>query len=170
MAETDNDADDTAATTATLEEKLAEATERADAYLANWQRSQADFANLKRRAEQERLELSQFANADLVAELLPVLDDLERALGSVPPSAAEANWVEGMHLIQRKLHTILEARGLAEIAALGQDFNPNIHEAIAQTVGEPGKVVAVHRKGYQLHDRVLRPAQVLVGAYGSDET
>lgn len=171
MAETDNDTNVAAGTEATLEERLAEATDHAATYLANWQRAQADFINLKRRIEHERLETARFANADLIAELLPVLDDLERALDS--PSlgrTAAATWVEGVRLIERKLHAILEGRGLSEIEALGQEFDPNLHEAIAQAPGAPGKVVAVHRSGYQLHDRVLRPAQVLVGAYGSDDS
>ncbi|HLE81682.1 MAG TPA: nucleotide exchange factor GrpE, partial [Dehalococcoidia bacterium] len=136
---------------------------KANGYLANWQRSQADFINYKRRIEQEKGEVSRFANAMLMASLLPVLDDLERALDSVSAKLAGLSWVDGIRLICRKLQATLESQGLSPIEAVGQDFDPNVHEAVMEVEGEPGKVVSEIQKGYKLHDRVLRPTMVTVG-------
>jgi len=94
----------------TLKQALAEEKEKAERYLANWQRAQADFINYKRRNEQERKDFNKFANATLMLSLLPVLDDLERALDSIPPRSAKFTWVDGIRLIERKLRTSLEAR------------------------------------------------------------
>ena len=91
------------------------------------------------------------------------LDDLERAFTVIPPSLAQLTWVEGIALIHRKLMAILEAQGVREIDAQDQPFDPQLHEAIAQSEGPEGMVVQVIQRGYSLHDRVLRPALVQVG-------
>jgi len=136
---------------------------KAQDYLANWQRSQADFINYRKRIEQERNETIKFANAMLALDLLPVLDDLERALDNVTPKLAGFTWVDGIGLIYRKLRAILEGHGLTEVKAAGQPFDPNLHEAVLYGDGEEGKVIEELQKGYKLHDRVLRPALVKVG-------
>jgi len=136
---------------------------RAEDYRAQWQRARADFANLKRRSEQEKAEATQFANAMLILNLLPILDDLERALASVSTKLAGLTWVDGIRLIYRKFQTTLQAHGLTEIAAVGENFDPNLHEAILYVEGEEGKVVEEVQKGYKLYDRVIRPALVKVG-------
>ena len=146
-----------------LRKALAEEKAKAENYLANWQRAQADFINYKRRIEQERNETVKFANATLALDLLPVLDDLERALDNITPKLAGLTWVDGIGLIYRKLQAILELHGLTEIEALGQPFDPNLHEAVLYGEGEEGKVVEELQKGYKLHDRVLRPTMVKVG-------
>jgi len=148
----------------------ARAEERAKAndYLANWQRSQADFLNYKKRTEQERYETAKHANATLILALLPVLDDLERALENVPEELVESNWVDGIELISRKLKSILEGHGLSEIKAIGEPFDPNLHEAMLYSDGEEEMVVEEVQKGYRLHDQLLRPTKVSVGK-GSDE-
>jgi len=146
-----------------LNKALAEEKAKAENYLANWQRAQADFINYKRRIEQERNETVKFANATLALDLLPVLDDLERALDNITPKLAGLTWVDGIGLIYRKLQAILELHGLTEIQALGQPFDPNLHEAVLYGEGEEGKVVEELQKGYKLHDRVLRPTMVEVG-------
>ena len=146
-----------------LNKALAEEKAKAENYLANWQRAQADFINYKRRIEQERNETVKFANATLALDLLPVLDDLERALDNITPKLAGLTWVDGIGLIYRKLQAILELHGLTEIKALGQPFDPNLHEAVLYGEGEEGKVVEELQKGYKLHDRVLRPTMVEVG-------
>ena len=149
--------------TESLEQALSEEKKKAEEYLANWQRAQADFINYKRRTEQERLELSRFANANLMLGLLPVLDDLERALEAVPPRLAKNEWVEGIRLVERKFKASLEGQGVTPMEALGGTFDPNYHEALRQDKGEEGKITEVFQKGYMLGDRVLRPAQVVVG-------
>jgi len=145
------------------EETLAEVGDKAEEYLAKWQRTQADFINYKRRSEQEKEELGRFANTQLILSILPVLDDFERAFESITPEVAELNWVEGIRLIERKLQAGLEAQGISQIKALGEPFDPNFHEAAMHGKGEDGMVIQELQKGYVLHDRVIRPSKVVVG-------
>jgi len=147
----------------TLKQALAEEKAKAEANLANWQRSQADFINYKRRSEQEKEEIGKFANSILMLSLLPILDDLERAFDSIPPHLAKLTWVDGIRLIERKLQASLEAQGLSPIKAIGEPFDPNLHEATMYRKGEEGIVIEELQKGYMLHDRVIRPAMVVVG-------
>jgi len=146
-----------------LEEQLAQAREEAQRYLANWQRAEADFQNYKRRAEQERDETRRFASAALIINILPILDDLERALTSLDARLAGLTWFDGIRLIYRKLMMVLENNGVSVIQAEGQQFDPRYHEAVMHAEGEEGKVLAEVQRGYKLHDRVLRPAMVIVG-------
>lgn len=146
-----------------LKQALAKATEKAEGYLASWQRTQADFINYKRRNEQEREEFTRFANSNLMLSLLPVLDDLERALASIPAKPSRHTWLDGIRLIERKFRASLEAQGLTLIEALGKPFDPNLHEAVRQDRGEEGIVIEELQKGYKLHDRVIRPTMVVVG-------
>ena len=152
-----------AATGATENPDLAEALAKADSFYKSWQRSAADFANYKRRVEQERGESARFASAALVINLLPVYDDLERAVGSVDANLAGLNWVQGVVAIQRKFWHMLEAMGVSEMAAAGETFDPANHEAVARQPGDDNKILHVVQKGYRLGDRVLRPAMVIVG-------
>ena len=151
-----------------LRAELAEIEQKADEYLRLAQRTQADFINYRRRTEQERAETVQYATANLLKRLLPVVDDFDRALAAIPPEERENNrWVEGVELIARKLHNILEQEGVEPIEALGQPFDPNLHEAVAfddnsEGGGHTDTVAEVYSKGYKLHDRVLRPAMVKV--------
>ncbi len=146
-----------------LKQALAEEKEKTETYLANWQRTQADFINYKRRSEQEKEEVSKFANAILMLSLLPILDDLERAFISIPPHLNKLTWIDGIRLIERKLQASLEAQGLTLIKALGEPFDPNLHEAVRQDKGKEGIVIEELQKGYKLHDRVIRPTMVVVG-------
>ncbi len=142
---------------------LNEEKEKAEKYLANWQRAEADLVNFKKRSEQEKAEITKFANAVLVMSLLPILDDFERALDNVSIKLAGFTWVDGIRLIHRKLQAVLESHGISQIEALGNDFDPTIHEAVLEEEGEEGKVIEELQKGYKLHERVLRPAMVKVG-------
>ena len=146
-----------------LKQALDEQKEKAESYLANWQRTQADFINYKRRSEQEKEEISQFATLVLMLSLLPILDDFERAFASIPPNLAKLSWVDGIKLVERKLQAGLEAQGLSFIKALGEPFDPKFHEAAMRGKGKEGVVIEELQKGYQLHDRVIRPAMVVVG-------
>jgi molecular chaperone GrpE len=150
-------------TEADLDNQLAAANEKADQYYKNWQRSAADFINYKRRIEQEKAEASRFASAALVINLLPVYDDLERAVSTVDANLAGLNWVQGVVAIQRKFWGLLSAMGVAEIPAAGERFDPSLHEAVAKQPGDEGKVLHVVQKGYRLGERVIRPAMVIVG-------
>ncbi|HEY32539.1 MAG TPA: nucleotide exchange factor GrpE [Dehalococcoidia bacterium] len=146
-----------------IKQALADEKKRAEEYLASWQRSQADFVNFKRRSEQEREETIKMANAELVRTILPALDDLERALEHIDSPMVEDSWVEGIRLIERKLRAGLELQGIQEIKALGEKFDPNLHEAAMHSRGPEGIVVQELQKGYILHDRVIRPSMVVVG-------
>ncbi len=148
----------------TLKQALAEEKTKAEGYLASWQRAQADFINYKRRAEQEKEEISKFANTMLILSLLPVTDDLERALAAIPHRLDKLSWVDGVRLIERKLRASLEAQGLSRIKALDEPFDPNLHEALMYGKGEDGMVIEEVQKGYKLHGRVIRPTKVLVGS------
>jgi molecular chaperone GrpE len=147
----------------TLQKILAEEKVKAEANLAGWQRAQADFINYKRRSEQDKEEIGKLSNAVLMLNLLPILDDLERAFTSVPPRLDKLSWVDGIKLIERKLWASLEAQGLSPIKALGEPFDPTLHEAIRQDKGKAGIVIEELQKGYKLNDRVIRPTMVVVG-------
>jgi molecular chaperone GrpE len=154
-------AEEAAATIASIEEALKTERDRADSYLNNWRRAEADLQNYKRRTDQEKSDLLRYGSAPLIKELLTVLDDLERALANAPDP--DHPLAQGVELTRRNFVAVLERYGVAEIPALGQPFDPQVHEAVMQSPGEEGKVVAVIKKGYRLHDRVLRPAMVAVG-------
>ncbi len=153
----------------TLRKALAEEREKTNKYLANWQRSQADLENYVKRAEREKAEMVESANRLLVLDLLPVLDDFERALASLPPDIGEQKWTEGVRLIYNKLRSVLETQGLAEIQAKGECFDPYLHEAVGQADGDEGVVTEEVRKGYKFKDKLLRPSMVMVGKGNTDK-
>jgi molecular chaperone GrpE len=154
----------------TLQQALTEEKEKAEKYLANWQRSQADLDNYVKRAEQEKSEIVEFANRILILDLLTILDDFERALASLPVELDEQNWTEGIKLIYNKLKTILETQGLAEIKARGEYFDPYLHEAAGQLEGEEDIIMEEIRKGYKFRDKLLRPSIVMVGTGKKNNT
>lgn len=125
-----------------------------------WKRSAAEFINYKRRTEQERAELARTANSSLIREFLPVLDDLDRTLANVPGEQAGSKWVEGVELVARKFRTLLERQGVTPIEAVGQPFDPAIHEAVG---GSGSHVIEEYQRGYRHNGRTLRPTIVVVG-------
>jgi len=142
---------------AELESALAEAKDRR-------LRLAADFDNFKKRSRQEQLETIQHASADLIARLLPALDDLQKALDHKPRGVDEA-WVKGLELSVRKLDEALSAHGLEPIDAVGARFDPKLHEAIGyeESAEHPEDTVTSElRRGYRIRDRVVRPALVKV--------
>lgn len=130
-------------------------------------RALAEMDNMRRRTQREREEYTRFATEGLVRELIPVLDNLDRALEAARTAGEAVRVVEGVELIQRELLRVLERVGLRRYSALGQTFDPTRHEATARVVSvdqPPDTVVAEIVPGYLLHDRVLRAAQVAVAA------
>jgi molecular chaperone GrpE len=127
-------------------------------------RTAADFDNYKKRALRERAEYVTHANERLVKELLPILDDLERALDAVGEHQ-EATVEEGVRLVHRSLASLLERNGVKEIDVDGK-FDPHVHEALLSqpSDAEEGSVIDVVQKGYTLGDRVVRPARVVIAA------
>lgn len=149
----------------TLRQQLDQERAKSSEYLDNWRRAAADFSNFRKRAEKETSELSKFANSTLIARILPVLDDLDRAFQTVPEDLRDLTWVDGVMLISRKLRAILEAEGLKAIDALGKPFDPNFHEAVIHEEtdkADEGTVTGELQRGYMLGDRVLRPTMVKV--------
>lgn len=126
----------------------------------------SEFENFRRRTTKERLEWMQNASKDMIEAVLPVVDDMERALQALK-SAGDNNASEGMELIFKKLYGILERKGLKPMNAKGEDFNPDLHEAVTQFAAPSpelvGKVIDEVEKGYFLNDKVLRFAKVVVG-------
>jgi molecular chaperone GrpE len=132
---------------------------------AGWQRTAADFANFRRRTEQDREQMLGLANEALLSKLLVVADDFDRAIEHMPPELRDVGWVEGIAAIDRKLRLLLDSEGLTPIDAIGQPFDPREHEAVTQEVTAhvpEGTVTAELQRGYRIRDRVLRPAMVAV--------
>ena len=148
-----------------LRQELEKAKAQAAEYLDGWQRARAEFANYKKRNEQERQELFKLANATLIAKLLPIFDDFERAFQTLPSNLLSLTWIDGVALIYRRLQAILEAEGLTLIETEGQSFDPLLHEAVTYEESaehQEGQIIGEVQRGYKLGDRVLRPALVRV--------
>lgn len=147
-----------------IQKELAEEKAKAESYLAGWQRAQADFANYKRRVDAEKEDTIKYANNSFILKILPVLDDFERAFAAMSVEESGSCIYDGMKLVERKLKSFLESQGVSEIEALGEPFDPNVHEAVTQTEGEDGIVTREFEKGYKINDRVIRPSKVAVGS------
>ena len=149
-------------TKAELAEMLAEVEKERDDYLGDLQRVAAEFENYRKRVARDQQSLAARAHERLVKELLPVLDDLERALEAATEHQ-EAKLEDGVRLVHRELQEALAKEGLSEIETNGR-FDPHVHEALLSQPSdkEDGAIVDVLQKGYRLGDRVLRPARVVV--------
>jgi molecular chaperone GrpE len=152
----------------TLKAALEEAEARAAEYLDGWQRARAEFANYRRRQEQQRQQMQALAKANLLLQLLPVMDDLRRALETVPEESKEEPWVSGVEQVQRKWQATLESLGLSIMPVeAGEAFDPAYHEALTHEPNEEvdaGHIIQIVQPGYQVDDTVLRPALVRVSS------
>ena len=138
-----------------------------DEQIAAHQRTAADFANFRRRTAEEREREAGLASEALLLKMLAVVDDLDRALASLPEGLKGEPWVEGISAIHRKLLAVMESEAARPYESVGQPFDPREHEAVAQVPGSgkaQGEVLEEHRKGWKIRDRVLRPAVVSVAA------
>jgi len=149
-----------------LKRQLEEARAQAQEYLEGWQRERAAFANYRKRVEAERAQFAAEATALFIRKLLPIMDDFERALQTLPDNLRHLTWVEGVALIYRKLQLALESEGVRPIEVKpGDPFDPMLHEAVLYEPAEgfaDGQIVEELQKGYKLGDRVLRPTLVKV--------
>lgn len=147
-----------------LEEELSQKNALVEEYLDHLKRLKAEFENYKKRVERERAEVVKFATNELIGELLPVLDNLDRALNhskKIDISTME----QGVTLIRKELFEILKRRGLTKLDVIGTRFDPRWHEAIMQKEApeyEEGIVIEEVEPGYKLEDRLLRPARVII--------
>ena len=127
-------------------------------------RKTAEFDNFRKRVERDRKEMIEWAAADVLSELLTIIDDFDRALAAEAPPEAQG-YKDGLELIQRQLAELLKKRGVTMVEAMGADFDPHLHQAVAyeEVAGaREGEVVGVLAKGYKIGDRLLRPAIVKV--------
>jgi molecular chaperone GrpE len=148
-----------------LKLELEEAQAQAAEYLDGWQRAQAEFSNYKKRQEAERAQMWARATTDVLRKILPVVDDFERALATMPDDLKQLTWGEGVFLIKAKLDAILDSEGVKPIETEGQTFDPVYHEAVTyeEAAGyEEGQIIGEVQRGYILDERVLRPALVRV--------
>jgi molecular chaperone GrpE len=147
------------------EDPLARAQRERDGYLDLAKRAQADFENYRKRAAKEAAAAGERAKSGLVRELLPVVDNLERALASAGED--EQHLAEGVRLVHSELIAVLERNGVEQFDPAGESFDPAVHEALSTRPAdgaEPGKIVDVVEKGYRANGTVLRPARVVVSA------
>ncbi len=133
--------------------------------LDGWQRSQAEFANYKKRMTRDQDQMKDDLKGNVIRRYLEILDDLERALGNKPQGSEGADWAAGIELVYRKLISYVEAEGVRQMEIEKGIFDPNMHEAISQEESddhESGEIVEILQPGYLIGDRVLRPAVVKV--------
>ena len=148
-----------------LMQALIAAQQEAQSNQDGWQRARAEFANYKKRTERERRGLFQRASLDTLKELLPIIDDFDRAFENVPEDISENTWVEGVLMIRSRFETLLEKYQIEAIAPTGEPFDPVFHEAIGADETdevESGHVTVTLQKGYRVGETVLRPALVRV--------
>lgn len=160
--------DEGAASTATdpapvLADEIVELRKERDSLHDRLLRQAAEFDNFRKRLDRERKDLNQYAALDFVQDLLPILDDFERALQTEAPGAE--SYRQGLEIIHRAMLDMLRKRGVTPIEAIGADFNPEVHQAVAYEEApdqRDGEVIAEFRRGYRLGDRLVRPAMVKV--------
>ena len=152
------------APTASDSSEIADLQRERDELKDRWLRKSAEFDNYRKRIERERREQADQAIVDLLQDLLPVVDDFDRAL-TVDAGEGSAAYRKGVELIHGKLHDLLRRYGVTPVQALGADFDPNLHQAVIQEVSpehREGEVIGELQKGYMIKDRLLRPAMVKV--------
>ncbi len=152
---------------AALKTALEEMDMKAEEYLDGWQRARAEFANYKKRVLRENMDIRQVARGEVIKLYLDIADDLERALQEKPEIGDGETWAEGIEIIFQKLRARLESEGIKPMNPMGEEFDPNIHEALMKEESEEfesGQIIEVMQEGYWIGDKVLRPALVRVAA------
>lgn len=142
-----------------------EAEQKRDEYLDLVKRTQADFENYQKRSQRETVLERKYAHASLAIDLLPSLDNLERAITATQQANETGALVQGVSMVLTQVLDIFKRHGITRMDALGKPFDPNLHQAVMQQESAalaPNHVVAVLEQGYMIHDRVLRPARVVV--------
>jgi molecular chaperone GrpE len=150
-----------------LQSELEAMQTKSEEYLDLLRRTQADFINYKRRSGQEQNESRIAAQAAILAQILPVLDDLGRALQAVPEELRDNSWVQGILLVAKRLMGVLGQLGVRQIGQPGEKFDPHWHEAVtreARSDVPEGTILQVFQPGYAIGDRIIRPAQVAVAS------
>jgi len=150
-----------------LREKLKKCEEEKREYLAGWQRAKADFINARNEEKEKRVELLKFSNAEIIEDILPVLDSFDLAINNEDWQKLDKTWQEGIKLIYNKFIDTLKKHGVEKIETMNKEFNPEEHESLGEIEvadkGKDGIILEEIRKGYKIHNKLLRPAQVRVG-------
>ena len=158
---------------ASLEERLSTALAERDANFERWARTQAEFENYRKRAQREADQNRQYQAFNILGDLLPVLDNLQRAVAAAEQGQGGGELIEGVKLVLRQFEDILARHGATPIEAAGKPFDPNLHQAIQQVPSAdhpPMTVIAEAERGWTLHDRVLRPSRVVVSSAPPEPT
>ncbi|MFA6215263.1 MAG: nucleotide exchange factor GrpE [Patescibacteria group bacterium] len=148
-----------------LKSELELAQKKSDEHLEGWQRAKADYLNLKKDTEKRQVELIQFANAALIAELLPIFDHFKLALKHVPDDQKDSDWVIGFFHIKKQFDDFLKNLGIEEIKTVGEKFDPEFHEAVVHEENQDFETDVIFeevKSGYTLHGKVIMPAKVKV--------
>lgn len=146
-----------------LEQKLAALEKKAEEYLNGWKRAKADYINFKKETEKKQREIIEYANANLLLDILPLVDQFKIAFVHLPQEQKDSEWVKGIRHLESKLKKILEDYGIKEIPSVGK-FNPELHEAIehVESDQEEGTILETTLTGFKLGEMVIQPARVKV--------
>jgi molecular chaperone GrpE len=153
-------------------EELEKKEKLAEEYLEDLRRLKAEFENFKKRIQREKSEFIKYANEELIRDLLPILDDFDRAIKATNNRQDFDSLLEGVKLISNQLYNVLERRGLRRYDSIGEEFDPRKHEAISQVEVEntpEGIVIEEFQKGFLLKEKIIRPAKVCVSKVCSKE-
>lgn len=146
-------------------DELTEALLKSEEYLHGWKRAQADYQNLQKESAQKQLEYVKYANAELIQELLPIMDNFKAAFRQIPEAEKDSAWVVGFSYIRKQFEDMLKQNGVESIETEGKPFNPLEHEAVEsvkdETV-ESGIIIAERKAGYKLNGKVIQAAKVVV--------
>ncbi|MEO1645899.1 MAG: nucleotide exchange factor GrpE, partial [Chloroflexota bacterium] len=167
MAEPNAEVEESELDVALIREMLDKYRSESQSNLEGWQRSRAEFNNYRKRTQQQLADSKQKGALDALAKVLPVLDDFERAFDNIPADLADNPWVSGTSLILKNLQKVMDDYNIETLDPVGEEFNPNYHEAIGMddsTDYESGIVTTTLQKGYKSGDTVLRPALVRVAS------
>ncbi|PIT90176.1 MAG: nucleotide exchange factor GrpE [Candidatus Komeilibacteria bacterium CG10_big_fil_rev_8_21_14_0_10_41_13] len=133
-------------------------------YLQGWQRAKADYENLKKETDRKLQEMASYQQAGLLLEVLPIYDHFKMALSHIPEEQQKADWIQGIHHIKKQFENLLNNLGIEEVKTMGQQFNPELHEAIAYEDSDQAdnQIIREVKTGYKLKGRLIQPAQVVV--------
>ena len=148
-----------------IKEEFKKCHEKENEYLEGWKRAKADFLNYKKDEGKRNEELAKYIKEEIIFGILPILDNFKEAKNHIPKNLKDDEYVKGIFQIEKQFQNYLKEQGLEEIKSIGENFNPELHEAVdnvEKEKGESGKIVEEIRKGYRLKGRVLRPAKVKV--------
>lgn len=152
-----------------LREKLKQCEEERREYLTGWQRSKADYINMRKRDEEARISAIKSAKEDVIVGVIPVLDSFEMAFSGEHHESVDENWIKGIRGIETQLLRTLGEYGVIQMYPLGEEFDPNLHDSVeskpTDNENENGKIIEVRQKGYSIDGKIIRAAKVVVAEF-----